>query len=282
MPAVTLVVCLHRQRDLLVRLLRESNDCYDELVVVHDGPDVENIRPLVAEHGGHFFEQPQAFQQEPHWPFAWAQAKHDWILRLDADEFPGAELKKWLAQFRSAPEPAAEISGYTCLWPLWNGERTISRKWPAGRIFLFHKQRVRFFGMNEQSPVADGRYEPTDLVLNHQPSRKSYGFANVLVRPQAYRWRLILAQSLLGRPTDFACWRWTDERWPLGWEQIRQRPLRTAARRLTMMTLREFRDQWKSERKIYFEAALNNSFHHALICLKYWQLRRQKKKSSHA
>jgi len=41
MPAISLVVCVYRQRDLLERLLQESTGCYDELLVVHDGPEHE-------------------------------------------------------------------------------------------------------------------------------------------------------------------------------------------------------------------------------------------------
>jgi hypothetical protein len=235
------------------------------------------MKTMVEAVGGRFFEQPHAGQQESHWPFAWAQARHDWILRLDADEFPSAELKAWLQYFRRSPEPVVDLSGFTCIWPLWSGTRPVSRRWPDGRLFLFHKQRVRFFGMNEQPPVPDGRCEALDLVLRHQPDRKSYGLHNVLVRPQAWRWRAILAESLLGRPTDFTRWRWESAAWPPGWEQIRRHPLWTAGKRLTLAFARELRAQWRKEGKLFPEAALNGSLHHALICLKYWQLRRRKK-----
>ena len=100
MPAVTLVVCVYQQRDLLARLIRESAGCFDDLVVVHDGPDTTDVRTVVETAGGRFFERPHEFQQEPHWPFAWGQAKHDWILRFDADEFPSADMKTWLKSFK--------------------------------------------------------------------------------------------------------------------------------------------------------------------------------------
>jgi hypothetical protein len=276
MPAISLVVCLHRQRDLLERLLHESQGYYDDLVVVHDGPDVDHVREVVDKAGGRFFAPgKREFQQEPHWPFAWAQARHDWILRLDADEFPSQEMKKWLQEFRHAPESPPEISGYTCIWPIWNGRRELTKKWPAERHFLFHRQRVRFFGMVEQTPIPDGNYQRLDLILHHQPGRKSYGLHNILVRKQAYFWRERIATSLLGKPTDLICWRWVDPQWPLHWEQIRQRPFQIAFKRLTWDTLRTLRDQWRSERRIFPSAALNTTIHHALICLKYWLIRRR-------
>ena len=274
MPALSLVVCVYCEGDLLQRLLRESAGCYDELVVVHDGPDTSGVRLVVESVGGRFFERQREYQQEPHWPFAWQQAKHDWILRLDADEFPSEEMKVWLRNFRQGPEPLHSVSGFTCFWPLWNGRRQVSKKWPDGRIFLFHRQRVRFFGMAEQVPVPDGRYEPLDLVLHHQPMRRSYGLRNVLVRKQAYRWRECIARSLLGNPTDLACWRWESTAWPGTWEQIRQRPLRTALWRLVRWTVSGLRRQWRLDGRFYFAEAITIPLHHALICLEYRRKRK--------
>jgi len=272
MPAISLVVCVHRQRDLLERLLRESQDCYDELIVLHDIPDVQNVRSVVEAAGGRFFERPPA-TQEPHWPFAWGQAKHNWILRFDTDEFPSAEMKVWLKKFRQAPEPPTRISGYTCIWPLWDGRKAVTKHWPAGRNFLFHKQRVRFFGMNEQTAVPDGQYEPLDFVLHHQPQRKGYGLRNVL-RPQAKRGVKFIAQCLMGKPTDLNCWRWESESWPMQWEQIRQQPLWTAFKRLTKGPLLGLLTQWRAEKKFFPMAAINGPLHDCLICLELRRLRR--------
>ena len=273
MPKISLVVCVHKQRQLLERLIRESRGCYDELVVEHDVPDTENIKEVVAAAGGKFFERPPVFLQEPHWPFLWAQAAHDWILRMDADEFPSTELKIWLQEFRRAPEPPTEVSGYTCIWPLWNGCRAVSKKWPAGHVFLFNKQRVRFFGMCEQGPVPDGKFLPLDLTLHHQPARVSFSLHNMIFRKQAREGRASIVKCLLGKPTDLACWRWTDEQWPLQWEQIRQHPLQTSLRRLVMGTLRGLRDQWRAERRLFPIPAVAGPIFHFLTCLKFWQER---------
>jgi glycosyltransferase involved in cell wall biosynthesis len=275
MPAISLVVCVFNERGLMERLLQKAEGCYDDLVVVHDGPDTHDVRAVVEASGGRFIENAHCGSLEGQSPFAWAQSRHDWILRLDADEFPSEKMKEWLSRFRAAPDPEPGISGFTCIWPLWNGKRIVSKKCWAGRVFLFDRRRVRFFGLVEQGLIPDGRFEPLDFILHHQPRRKSYGLYNVLLRKQAYRWRAIIAQSLLGKPTDLPCWRWESETWPPEWEQIRRHPLNTALRRLGMGFLRSLRHQWKTERKLFVAAALNAPIHHALICLKFWQVRRQ-------
>jgi hypothetical protein len=273
MPAISLVVCIYQQRDLLERLIREARGCYDELLAVHDGPDAVNIKELVEKWHGQFVENARIGSLEGQSPFAWAKAEHDWILRLDADEFPSEEMKKWLQRFREAPEPEGNISGYTCIWPLWNGHRTVSKRYAPGRIFLFNRQRVRFFGMVEQVPIADARWQALEIILEHRPRRKSYGLANLLFRPQAYHWRRMIAQALLGKPTDLPSWRWTSEKWPRVWEEIRMRPLRTAFYRLLVWPLFTLRDMWRTERRIFPVAALSGGIHHCLIALEYFRLK---------
>ena len=279
MPTVSLVVCVFKERALLGRVLRETVGCYDDLVVVHDGPEDDSsasagsIVELVRSNGGRFFTGTRSFQQEPHWPFAWGQARSDWILRLDADEIPSPKLKQWLRDFRSGPEPNESISGYTCIWPLWNGRTMVTERWPAGRLFLFHKQRVRFFGMVEQVPIADTRFEALPYILGHRPKRKSYGLHNLLMRSQAYHWRRVIVQSLLGKPTDLPCWRWTSEEWPAVWEQIRRRPLRTALKRLLGWPIRTARDMRRIEGRVIFSAAIPSGIHHCLVAISYWRAR---------
>ncbi|HEV3392840.1 MAG TPA: hypothetical protein VG103_04950 [Chthoniobacterales bacterium] len=277
MPGISLVVCVSKEQDLLKRLLRDTADCYDDLVVVHDGPEAidqdTRVDQLVAEYGGRFFVRPRSFQQESHWPFAWKQARNAWILRLDADEVPSTELKNWLQAFCARPEPDKSTAGYTCIWPLWDGQRTVTKYWPNGRIFLFHKDRVRFFGMAEQVPIPDGKFEALQLILEHRPTRKSFGFSNLLLRKQAYHWRRVIAQSLLGKPTDLQCWRWTSEQWPEIWEEIRQRPFRTAFYRLMMWPLFNMRQMKRVEGRVILSAIAFTGIHHCLVALMYWYLR---------
>ncbi|HEV2045251.1 MAG TPA: hypothetical protein VGQ95_01500 [Chthoniobacterales bacterium] len=319
MPAISLVVCLYKERDVVERLLHETSGVYDDLVVVHDGPErgsgsgikdqtaeIEETPPainfselsansalpdgytapsgspkpgsihqLVMQYNGRFFEGPRCFQQEPHWPFSWWQAKNDWILRLDADEFPSRELIEWLHRFRDSPEPKNDISGYTCIWPLWDGRRAVTRRWPDGRIFLFHRQRVRFFGMVEQVPIPDTCYQPIELILNHQPKRKSYGVLNILFREQAYNWRRVIAKSLIGKPTDLACWRWTLNEWPEFWCNLRRHPLRHSLVSLLRFPVHQFRGMLAVGQVPLISECLNPALHHFMLGLRVFVEKRK-------
>jgi hypothetical protein len=127
--------------------------------------------------------------------------------------------------------------------------------------------------MVEHVPVPDGQYQALDFILHHRPKRKTYGLHGVIIRRQAYHWRRVIARSLLEKPTDLACWRWDSPEWPLGWEQIRRRPLWTAVKRLTKGTAEGLREQWRLEGKLFPLAAVANPLHHALICIEFWRQR---------
>lgn len=274
MPELSLVVCIYRERDLLARLLERTDGCYDDLVVVHDGPDDTDVRSLVEQYGGRFFERPRHYAHEAHWAFAWAQARNDWILRWDADEYPSAALKDWIRAFRAQPEPPADISGFTCVWPLWDGRRARTKTWPR-RIFLINRQRVRHFAVAHQPPIPDGRLMPLGLVLEHQPKQKNYGLRYTLKLPKVRHWQDHSARALLGKPTDLPCWRWDSPDWPDKWEQIRQRPLRTAIRRLLLSPIWNSREMIAHGQFPWPSLVISFPLQHWMTCMSYRKMLRR-------
>lgn len=310
MPKISLVVCLYKERDLLERLLQHAEGCYDDLVVVHDGPEEGDpnwkpgppspglaldwacvppdaplpeafqkcqsapkpgsLREFVEKKGGRFYEHPRVGSLEGQSPFAWWAAKHDWILRLDADEFPSEEMKQWLSEFRSAPEPPEEISGYTCIWPPWNGKKETSRNIPEWRPFFICRKRFSFFGLVEQGPVPDVKWQTTGLILHHIPRRKSYGAGNLILRKQAYIWRKVIAASLMNTPLQLPRWRWSSENWPPYWEEIRNKPISAAIKRFLLSVPREYRFMRRNGYDFLPEAALGTALHKFLIPVAFW------------
>jgi hypothetical protein len=279
MPKVSLVICVYQEAHLLDRLLESADGCYDELLIIQDGADESSVGEVARKHRARFLQEPRRFNQELHWPRAWSEAAFNWILRLDADEIPSMKLKDWLQEFRTAPEPDLALSGYSCIWPLWDGSRVVTTQWPAGRLFLFEKNRVRFFAMPEQTPTPDLSVQPLPLVLEHRPARKSYGLHNLLVRKQAHLWRSQIAHALLGAPTDLPTWRWHSTEWPSVWEDIRKRPLKTALKRLVGWPIRTAVQIHRAEGRIILSAVLTSGLNHCLIALGFWRLKRKATKA---
>src|SRR2546421_4318387 len=155
MPKITMIVCTFGDRVPLSRLLEHSRECYDELIVVHDGPDFEDVGGLVTQYRGRFIERPRAFSQEPHVPFAIGEATHDWILRFDSDEYPSSELRDWLADFRNATDVDPTIAGYRWICPAWNGHKATTRYWPNKSVRLFNRNKISMIGLCENGPLPD-------------------------------------------------------------------------------------------------------------------------------
>jgi hypothetical protein len=128
--------------------------------------------------------------------------------------------------------------------------------------------------MVEQTPIADSRFEPVELVLHHHPARISYGIRNILFRRQAYEWRRVISESLMGQPTDLACWRWTSKAWPDHWEQLRRRPLRTALARLVKLPTRQCLSMLRAREVPRPSACLNPGLHHFMLGLRFQMERR--------
>ena len=355
MPKVSLVVCLYKERDLLERLLEHSVGCFDDLVVVHDGPEeavsalettdngqqstdypgsrdtrtplishppsgisyhcipryesgwkspeelslkepdappIEiardyaelppdgpipsgyrlktgqpapgSIHELVEAYGGRFYEGPRCFQQEPHWPFAWWAAKHDWLLRLDADEFPSTQFKQWLLNFTLGD--TLETPGFLLKWPLWDGSHEIWKNTYPNRVALFMKHRVSMFGMVEQSPMPKaGCFQPLDYLLHHQPHRKSFGLANLLLREQAYRWRRVISSSLMLQPKCLPVWQYSSDHWSSHWEVMLSNPLAFGIKSLLRSPIRQAIDAIKQGSEFRLDAFLGTGMHQFLM-----------------
>jgi len=323
MPKLSLIICVFKERDLLERLLQKCDRYYDELIVLHDGPEEHfssglatgkyepewktpehlslctpgtphpalqrdfslhptdggipsgyremggqassgSVHEIVQKFGGRFFEGARCFHEEAHWSFLWWASSNDWILRLDADELPSEEMLAWLANFRSTPDPITG-SSFFCIWPPWDGKKSRSNAWISNRIFLFNKWKAKHFGLAEQVPIMEPLPCPTQLVLHHWPKRKSYGYRNLLLRKQAYKWRLTIARSLLESPLHLPRWRWSTSEWPVVWKQLAEEPLWTALKRFIKFQIQFARICLKYRRFELIYAIPSAGIHHALI-----------------
>jgi len=351
MPAISLVVCLYKQRDLLERLLQHADGCYDDLVLIHDGPEDEvrppidslgipgkaepyipttdpfasrnpnnpegtgivvpshlfpkmavdfsipgeadqgnafwrlktgvpkpnSIHELVGRYGGRTFEGVRQFTHEPHWPFAWSVCENDWVLLWDADEYPDENLRRWLKAFREGVEQYEGISGFTCIWPLWNGRSSPSLVWPDGRLFLINRKKVRYCGIGEFRPQPDTEYQSLDLILHHRPDRKSYGYRNSVLRKMPYLWRRKIALSLLKTPLQLPRWRWSSDQWPQPFAKMVESPVQYGLSAALLTWRWVAKSLWKHRLWRVLYSAPCAGWHHALICLDLLLLRKLQK-----
>lgn len=282
MPKITLIVCTFGDREPLSRLLQKSRDCYDDLLIIHDGPDFENIGDLVLPYGGRFIERPRAFSQEPHIPFAIGEANHDWILRFDSDEYPSNELKEWLRNFRNESKIEPDIAGYQWICPAWNGQKRISRNWPNKSVRLFNRNRVSVVGVCENGARPDPNCNCPKVPLRfcHEPKMRSHGFRNIFKKERNRQVRTNIAQALLGTPLDHPRWRYESDIWPAGWQDVKDHPILTGLWRLLVWPPRQALAMALVGDLPRPSVFCHAGVFHAAVCFEFWSQHRKSRTTS--
>jgi glycosyltransferase involved in cell wall biosynthesis len=206
--SISAAVVARNEEAVLDRCLASLDGVVDEIVLVHDGDCDDASLEIAERHGARIFVQPQTGSPELQTVFAYHQARGEWLLNIDADEYLSDELRASLRELVGRPD----VNGYAFLWRQWDGERYLTEDGPY-KLVLFRREAVHMLGMNEALEQVDGRVEQSRLELEHRPL-----YNNFVLRVVFSKWRRrarIQARQYL---TDFADlpkfnWRGPDD-WP--------------------------------------------------------------------
>jgi len=164
MPLISATIVACNEANNLERALR-SLACADEIVLVDSG-STDETPAIAASLGARVINQPwQGYAAQKN--FATAQAQHDWILSLDADEELDAEA---LAAIRSwkGSQPAADgyrfarRARYLGRWILHSGW------YPDYKVRLFNRRKAEWGGKHvHESVVVNGHVETMPGEILH-------------------------------------------------------------------------------------------------------------------
>lgn len=125
----------------------------DEIVVVDSG-STDRTLEIARQHGAHVLTRPWTnFAEQKN--FAAAQASHDWILNLDADEELSGELQ---AELRAWKQQTPTTIAYRMRRRAYYLGRWIRHSgwYPDPKLRLYRRDRARFVGALHESVAADG------------------------------------------------------------------------------------------------------------------------------
>lgn len=112
--------------------------------------------------------------------FSLREAKHDWVLVLDADEAVSKELVEWLAEFFRAARNLAAPYGYKIKrTEFFIGQRIYGACWnPSFQDRFFRRDKANYIGEIHEYPVVEGGfvYAPATAVLEHNPNVTAESF----------------------------------------------------------------------------------------------------------
>jgi glycosyltransferase involved in cell wall biosynthesis len=205
---ISACLVLHNEEKLIRRCLASIKDVVDEIIVVHDGKSQDKTLEICQEYGAKIFVRDYIGEAEPHRPFSFKQAKHEWILQIDADEFLSQSLRQNIKELILNKE----VAGYEFFWPIWDGEKKISSSWPHKRC-LYRKKAISFLGIPHFVVEINGITKKNQLVLEHQPKYNNYTWHTF--KRKFRRWARIQAQFYLKKYADIEKFNCPGNDWPL-------------------------------------------------------------------
>jgi len=184
-------VITRNEEPVIDRCLSSLAGLVDELIVVHDGPCEDRTVEIAERHGARVFVRALTGNPEAHRVFAFEQARGEWLLKIDSDEFLSEELRA------AVPELVRRsgVNGYQFIWRVWDGERYITEDGPY-KLALHRREATHLLGMLQSADVVDGTVERVALQLEHRPLYNNYTPRTILTKWR--RWARVHARELTG------------------------------------------------------------------------------------
>jgi glycosyltransferase involved in cell wall biosynthesis len=192
--SVSACLVLRNEEAVVERCLQSLNDVVDEIVLVHDGECEDRTLEIAERYGCRIWVRPLVGHAEASTVFAYEQARGEWILSLDADEFLSEPLRAGLRALLSDEG----VNGYELLWRMWDGERYFTEHGPF-KLALFRRAHVHLVGMIHGMEAVDPPIRRVQLQLEHRPRYDNLAPQTVLTKWR--RWARINAREFL---TPFA------------------------------------------------------------------------------
>jgi glycosyltransferase involved in cell wall biosynthesis len=189
MPSVSACLVVHNEEAIVERCLRSLAGLDAEILVIHDGPCVDRTLDIARRYTPHVFERPFVGHAEHHRVFAYKQARSEWLLALDADEFLSAEMAAVLPELMAR----SDVSGYQFVWPIWDGRRALTSGGPL-RLALVRRSDIELVGMIQNGPKVHGRVEARPEVLHHQPGYNNFTWKTAMSKQR--RWARLHGEEL--------------------------------------------------------------------------------------
>src|SRR5204863_4375861 len=119
---------------------------------------------IAAAHGCRIYTRPLVGHSEASTVFAYEQARGEWIVSVDADEFLSEPLRARLGEL--VRDDA--VNGYELLWRMWDGQRYFTENGPY-KLALFRRSAVHLLGMIHGMEQVDPPICRRELQLAHRP-----------------------------------------------------------------------------------------------------------------
>jgi glycosyltransferase involved in cell wall biosynthesis len=199
---------VRNEESVIERCLQSLDGVVDETVLVHDGACEDRTLDIARRHGCRIFVRPLVGHAEASTVFAYEQARGEWILSIDADEYLSEPLRRAV---RELVEDEG-VNGYELLWRMWDGQRYLTEQGPY-KLALFRRACVHLLGIIHGIETVDRPICRIDLQLEHRPGYNNLALRTVLTKWR--RWARINAREFLTPFADLPRFNWEGASdWP--------------------------------------------------------------------
>ncbi|HXN39462.1 MAG TPA: glycosyltransferase [Solirubrobacteraceae bacterium] len=210
--SISACLVLRNEEAVVERCLASLDGVVDEVVLVHDGECEDRTLEIAERHRCRIYVRELVGHAEASTVFAYEQARGEWILSIDADEYLSEPLRARLRELVGDER----VNGYALLWRMWDGQRYITENGPY-KLALFRRCKVHLLGMIHGVERVDPPVRRIELQLEHRPRYNNLALATVLTKWR--RWARINAREFLMAYADIPRFNWDG---PVQWPRRRR------------------------------------------------------------
>lgn len=215
---LTACVIVRNEEKLIERCLQSIYNVVDEIIVIHDGPCTDQTLVIASKYRVKIIEAVFRGFMEAHLPLACQQAKGEWLLRIDADEFLSSDLQKKIRKLIAIKD----VNAYEFIWPIFDGNKYQTKHWPYKRC-LFRRLSMSFLAIPHYDAKVKGRVIQSNLVLDHKPIIGNYSWFSF--KNKMKRWSKFQANLYLQNFSTISSFNYIDKFWPRNIDLRRKLPL---------------------------------------------------------
>lgn len=206
--SISACLVVRHEEAVVARCLESIHGVVDEIILVHDGECEDQTLAIAERFGCRTFVQPLVGHAEAATVHAYEEARGEWILSIDADEFLSSPLRESLRELTRNDA----VNGYEFLWRMWDGKQYITEQGPY-KLSLFRRSRTHLLGINHGVEVVDPPIERVELQLEHRPLYDNFKLRTVVTKWR--RWARINALEFLMPYADLPKFNWNGPAdWP--------------------------------------------------------------------
>jgi glycosyltransferase involved in cell wall biosynthesis len=267
-PKITACLVVYNEERVIEQCLRSLVGFVNEIIVVHDGDCHDRTLDIARRYTDKVFVRPHVGMMEGHLVFAFTQARSEWILRIDADEYLDEIGAKELRVLVNNPE----ISGIWCQWELWNGENPIHFR-GLKKLCLFRVADSAYQGIPHASTqILRGRTVESSITLHHRPSYNNLSWNTA--RKKRQTWVPIHAQYFFVDQVSIATFNTSLDSWYKFTSYILSHPVRALIWQPLKMFLGQIKNGvWTSSAGLTI--ALQQYVYYLSLYWQVWQKHRQ-------